>query len=173
MLFNITTFTLIHVIISLIGLFAGCVVAGGFMSGRRLDRWTGTFLTTTALTSITGFGFPFDKLLPGHYAGFVSLVIIGLVLFARYGRRLVAPWMNVYVIGSITALYFNALVLVDQLFRRVPALIAAAPTQKEVPYAITQLIVLALFVWLGRAAVQGMRTAPATQSAAAGGRWGA
>jgi hypothetical protein len=59
MLFGITTFTLIHVVLSLVGIVAGLVVAGGLAAGRRLDGWTGLFLATTALTNITGFGFPF------------------------------------------------------------------------------------------------------------------
>ena len=59
-------------------------------------------------------------------------------------------------------LYFNCFVLVVQLFSKFPLLIATAPTQKEPPFAITHLIVLVIFVWLGRAAVKGFRNgAPA------------
>lgn len=39
--FGPTTFTLIHVVLSLVGIFAGLVVAGGLVAGRRLDGWTG------------------------------------------------------------------------------------------------------------------------------------
>lgn len=72
MLFDITTFTLIHTLISLVAIAAGLVVVGGLMAGQRLD-------------------------------------------------------------GSI-----------DQLFRRIPALIVLAPTHKEPPYLLTQLLVLGL-----------------------------
>ena len=34
---------------------------------------------------------------------------------------------------TVTALYFNVFVLIVQLFRKVPAMIALAPTQKEPP----------------------------------------
>jgi hypothetical protein len=34
---------------------------------------------------------------------------------------------------------------------------AAAPTQKEPPFVLTQLIVMALFVWLGWTAVKAFR----------------
>jgi hypothetical protein len=37
MIFDITTFTLIHVGLSLVGIIAGLVVAGGLVAGRRLD----------------------------------------------------------------------------------------------------------------------------------------
>lgn len=59
MIFDLTTFTLIHVALSLVGIFAGLVVVGGLVAGRRLDGWTGLFLVTTVLTNVTGFGFPF------------------------------------------------------------------------------------------------------------------
>ena len=58
MIFGITTFTLIHTLLSLVGIFAGLVVVGGLIAGKQLDGWTGLFLVTTALTSITGLAFP-------------------------------------------------------------------------------------------------------------------
>src|SRR4026209_378185 len=69
MLFGLVTFTLMHVLLSLAGIFAGLVVAGALVSGRRLDSWTGVFLTTTVLTNVTGSFFPFVALLPSHIVG--------------------------------------------------------------------------------------------------------
>ena len=143
------TFTLAHVVISLIGIGSGLVVSLGMLNGKRLDGWTGFFLATTVLTSATGFGFPFEHLLPAHIVGVISLVVLALAIFARYGRRLAGAWRRVYVIGAVVALYLNVFVLVVQLFRRVPALQALAPTQSEPPFAIAQLAVLALFIVLG------------------------
>jgi hypothetical protein len=160
MIFEITTFTLIHTLISLVAIVAGLVVAGGLMAGARLDGWTGLFLVTTALTSITGFGFPFTKLLPGHIVGIISLVLLVPVLLARYLRHLEGPWRGVYVIGSVLVLYLNVFILVDQLFRRIPALIVLAPTHKESSYLLTQLLVMALFVVLGIAAFKRFRPHP-------------
>jgi hypothetical protein len=88
--FNIVTFTVIHTLLSLVGIVAGLVVAGGLVAGRRLDGWTGLFLAATVLTNASGF-----------------------------------------------------------------ALLASAPKQTEPPFVITQLLVLAMFVWLGRAALEG------------------
>ena len=157
MLFGIITFTLIHVVLSLVGIVAGLVVAGGLAAGRRLDGWTGLFLATTALTNITGFGFPFVTFLASHGVGILSLLILPIVIVARYLKALAGGWRRVFVLGSVLVLYLNVFVLVVQLFRRLPALIAAAPTQKEPPFAVTQLLVLALFVWLGWAADRGYR----------------
>jgi hypothetical protein len=143
------TFTLVHVVISLIGIGTGAVVSLGLLSGRRLDRWTALFLASTAATSVTGFGFPFDHLLPSHIVGIISLVVLAVASYARYGRHLAGGWRTAYVIGAVAAFYFNVFVLVVQLFRRVPALTALAPTQSEPPFAIAQLGVLGLFIALG------------------------
>src|SRR5437870_13850574 len=155
MIFSLTTFTLIHVVLSLLGIVAGLVVAGGLVAGKRLDGWTGVFLTTTVLTNITGFGFPFVTFLPSHAVAIISLVVLPVVIVARYLKHLSGAWRRIYVVGAVLALYLNVFVLIAQLFLRLPALMAAAPTQKEPPFLFTQLAVLALFVWLGRAAVKG------------------
>jgi len=160
MIFGLTTFTLIHVVLSLVGIFAGLVVAGGLVAGKRLDGWTGVFLVTTVATSVTGFGFPFVAFLPSHAVGIISLVVLAAVIVARYVKHLTGAWRGIYVWGVVLALYLNVFVLLVQLFRRLPALIVAAPKQQEPPFLVTQLVVLALFVWLGRAAVKGFRAAP-------------
>jgi len=157
-MFNIITFTLIHVVLSLVGIFAGLVVVGGLVAGKRLDGWTGIFLVTTVLTNVTGFGFPFVTFLPSHGVGILSLLVLPFVFYARYGKQLAGSWRRVYVVGAVLTLYLNVFVLIVQLFRRLPALIAAAPTQKESPFVVTQLLVLALFVWLGREAFKRFHT---------------
>jgi len=153
--------TLIHVVVSLIGIVAGLVVGGGLASGRLIGGWAFVFLVTTVLTSVTGFGFSFVTLLPSHFVGIVSLVVLAAVIFAQYVKRFAGGWRRVYAAGVILATYLNTFVLVTQLFRRLPALMAVAPTQSEPPFAITQLLVLVLFVWLGIGADRGFRAAAA------------
>jgi hypothetical protein len=157
MIFSITTFTLIHVVLSLAGIVAGLVVAGGLAAGTRLDRWAAVFLVTTVATSATGFGFPFTAFLPSHAVGIVSLVVLAVVIVAQYVKHFAQAWRPIYAVGVVFATYLNTFVLVTQLFRRLPALIVAAPHQSEPPFAITQGLVLALFVRLGVAAVKGFR----------------
>lgn len=166
---EITTFTLLHVLVSLVGLVAGLVVVGALISGRHLGGWTATFLVTTVLTNISGFGFPVPRFLPSHWVGVVSLLILPVVFLALYGKRLAGRWRTIYVVGAVAALYLNAFVLVAQLFQHTPALRALAPTQRELPFAVTQLIVLAMFVVLGRAALAGFgaETASRLENAAA------
>ena len=159
---NIVTLTLVHVALSLLAMFAGLVVVGGLLAGRRLDGWTGVYLVTTALTNISGFLFPFTRFVPAHGVGIVSLLILPLVLWARYRKQLAGVWRRVFVAGVVLLLYLNVFVLVAQLFLRTPALIASAPTQSEPPFVVTQLATLVLFLWLGRAALRGYSGGPAT-----------
>jgi hypothetical protein len=159
MILPITTYTLIHVLLSLIGIVAGLVVTGALSAGTRLARWATLFLVTTVLANATGFGFPSTTFMASHAVAALSLGILAVVAVAQYGKHFAGAWRPVYVVGVVTATYFNVFILVVQLFRKVPALIAAAPTQSEPPFAISQIIVLGLFVWLGVAAVRGYRRA--------------
>jgi len=152
-----TTSVLIHVVISLLGIASGFAVTFGLIAGKRLDGWTALFLTTTVLTSVTGFFLPAHKILPSHIIGAISLVVLALAIFARYIRHLEDGWRTTYVVSSILALYFNVFVLVVQSFMKVPALKALAPTQSEPPFAIAQSVVLVLFIVLGTAAVKRFR----------------
>ncbi|MGA7220581.1 MAG: hypothetical protein WBX38_19860 [Candidatus Sulfotelmatobacter sp.] len=145
---SLAAYTFLHVLISLVGIGAGLMVMYGFLGGKRLDGIAAIFLTTTALTSISGFGFPFTRLLPSHIVGIISLVALAAAIVARFVFHLSRAWRSVYVIGSAIALYLNVFVLVVQLFEKVPALKALAPTQKEPPFIIAQLGMMALFTVL-------------------------
>ena len=165
---GLALFTLLHVLLSLAGIFSGFVLMGGFISGKRLDRRANVFLVTIVATNVTGFGFPFERFLPSHAVAIVSLIVLTIVIVARFFRHLTGPWRGIYVVGSVLALYLDVFVLLAQLFLRLPALVAVAPTQKEPPFVATQLLILALFVWLGTAAVRGFRTAPAAAAVVRG-----
>ena len=53
MILGMTTFTFVHVVLSLIGIFSGFVVVFGLLAGKRLDGWTALFLVSTVATSVT------------------------------------------------------------------------------------------------------------------------
>jgi hypothetical protein len=143
----------VHVVLSLVGIFSGFVVMAGLLTSKRLDGWTALFLASTVATSVTGFGFPFNHLLPSHVVGVISLVVLAVVILARYARHLTGAWRAIYVVGAMVALYLNVFVLIVQAFLKVPALKAMAPTQSEPPFLVTQLVVLALFFVVGTVAV--------------------
>ena len=162
---TLSTFTLVHVVISLIGIGSGLLVMYGLLIGKRLDGATAIFLASTVATSVTGFGFPFDHLLPSHKVGILSLLVLAVAIIARYVFHLAAPWRGIYVVSAVVALYLvalylNVFVLAVQLFEKVPALRAMAPTQKEPPFLLAQLVILALFVGLTIIAAKRFRMAP-------------
>jgi hypothetical protein len=146
--------TLVHVVLSLAGIGSGFIVVFGLIAAKRLDGLTALFLTTTVATSLTGFLFPFHKLLPSHVVGIVSLVVLAIAILARYARHLTGAWRWIYAANVVIGLYLNVFVLVAQAFQKVPTLKAMAPTQSEAPFVVAQLVVTALFVMLGIFAVK-------------------
>jgi hypothetical protein len=151
---TIEAFTRVHVLVSLVGIASGLIVLFGWLARKRLDGWTVLFLATTAATSITGFAFPIDHLLPSHRVGVVSLVVLVVAIVARYGRHLAGAWRRIYVVSAAIALYLNVFVGVVQAFMKVPPLNALAPHQTEPPFLIAQLVVFLLFVVLTVAAAR-------------------
>jgi hypothetical protein len=145
---SLSTFTLLHVIISLAGIGSGFIVLFGLLNGKRLDGWTAIFLTTTVLTSLTGFLFPFEGLKPSYIVGGISLLVLAIATFGRYGRNMAGSWRWIYVVTAAIALYLNCFVAVVQAFLKVPALHAMAPTGSEPPFLIAQVAVLGIFIWL-------------------------
>ena len=165
MIFNLHTFTIVHVVISLIGIGSGLVVMFGLLKGKLLERWTALFLASTVATSVTGFFFPFHGFTPAIAVGIISLFVLAAAILARYGRRLAGVWRWIYVICAMVAQYLNVFVLIVQLFQKVPMLKAMAPTQSEPPFLLTQLVVLALFVVLTVVAAIKFRIEPVTTRA--------
>jgi hypothetical protein len=145
---SLSTFTTVHVIISLIAIVSGIVVMFGLLGSRRMPAMTAIFLLFTILTSATGFLFPFEKLLPSHMIGILSLVLLAIACIALYGMTLSGPWRWIYVVTAMISLYLNVFVLVIQAFLKVPPLHALAPSvpPSEPPFAAIQGIVLVFFV---------------------------
>lgn len=139
---SLSAFTTVHVVLSLIGIAAGLVVVAGIVVDRHLPGLTALFLTTTVLTSVTGFFFPSAGLLASHIVGIVSLTVLAVALLAIYGRHLSGAWRPVYVVTAIMALYLNVFVGIVQAFQKLPALRTVAPTQSEPPFLAVQLIAL-------------------------------
>jgi hypothetical protein len=159
---SLSTFTAFHVIISLIAIVSGLIVMFGLLGSNRRPTLTATFLLFTILTSATGFLFPFDKLLPSHMIGIVSLLLLGIACIALYVMKLSGAWRWIYVLTAMIALYLNVFVLVIQSFLKLGPLHALAPSipPSEPPFAVAQGIVLLFFVLVIIGAVRRFRPAP-------------
>src|SRR5258708_16878158 len=169
---SVATFTQLHVIISLIAIISGIIVAWGMLGARRMPGMTAIFLITTVATSVTGFMFDtpaeaprvigsFD---PPQVVGVISLIFLALAILALYSYKLAGSWRAVYVISAMIALYFNWFVLAVQSVQKISFFHALAPTQKEPPFAVAQLVLLIALVGLGIAAFKKFR--PIAQASA-------
>jgi hypothetical protein len=154
---SVSAFTTFHVVLSLIGIVAGLIVVAGLLRSKALIGWTGLFLATTVVTSVTGFFFPRDQILPSHVVGIISLLLIAVAIAALYGYHLAHAWRWIYVVAAMVSLYLNVFVLVVQSFQKVGFLTALAPTQSSPTFIVAQVIVLAIFVALGFAALRSFR----------------
>jgi hypothetical protein len=145
---SLQAFTLLHVVISLIGIVSGLIVLFGLFKSQPMPGMTAIFLLTTILTNVTGFMFPFDKLLPSHMIAILSLILLAIACIALYGMKLSGAWRSIYLITAIASLYLNVFVLVIQSFLKIGPLHALAPSvpPSEPPFAVVQGIVLVLFV---------------------------
>jgi hypothetical protein len=145
---SLSTFTLVHVIISLAAIASGFIVLFGLLGSNKMSGMTALFLATTILTSATGFLFPFTQLLPSHMIGIISLVLLAITCIALYGMKLAGPWRPVYVVTAMTSLYLNVFVLVIQAFLKIPALHALAPSvpPAEPPFLVVEGLALGFFV---------------------------
>jgi hypothetical protein len=154
---SLETFTLVHVIISLIAIATGFIVVIGMIDGKRLPAWTALFLLTTVLTSVTGFMFPFGGITPGVVVGVISCVLLIFALFALYIRHLTRAWRWIYAVTAIAALYLNVFVGIAQTFQKIGFFRTLAPTQSETPFLIFQGGALGIVVVLGALAVMRFR----------------
>lgn len=156
---SVATFTIVHVVISLIAIATGAVACARMWEGRRLDGWNTVFLWTTILTSVTGFLFPFNGFTPAIGLGIVSSVALLIALTALYVGRLAGNWRWIYVCSAVFAFYLNVFVAVVQAFGKISFLHALAPTGSEPPFAVAQGVVLLGFIVLGVLLVRRFRPA--------------
>ncbi|PZW50516.1 hypothetical protein C8P66_102204 [Humitalea rosea] len=145
---DLQTLTTVHTLISLVALVAGAVVVAGLIAAHPRPGWTVFFLITAIATSTTGFLFPFNGVLPSHVVGVLALLVLVLVLAARYVFAFGGPWRLVDALGLVASEYLLVFVGVAQAFAKTPFLHAAAPTQSEPPFAVAQLVALLGFAVL-------------------------
>ena len=158
---SLSTFTTLHVVISLIAIATGVVCMFALLSLRTPSGLTSTFLLTTVATSVTGFFFPNLKVGPPVIFGVVSLIVLTPVVLALYRYHLAGAWRWIYIAGGAFALYLNCVVLVVQSFQKLSFLKPLAPTQSEPPFLAAQGAVLVIIVALTVLALRRFRPAMA------------
>ncbi len=161
---SLSTFVLVHTVISIVAIVAGIIVMFGMLKSTRPGGLTAIFLLLTILTSATGFLIPplvSDKLLPSHIIGGLSLLLLLIACIALYAMKLSGAWRWIYAVTALLALYFNCFVLVIQSFLKIPALTALAPGNPPAGpvFAVAQGIVLVFFVLMIIGAIRRFRPA--------------
>jgi hypothetical protein len=151
---SFTTFTALHVAISLIGVVSGLVAMSGMLVGKRMASVTLVFLASTALTSLTGFLYPAASFGTRHVVGIASIALLVVACLAVYAFRLAGAWRPVYIVSALLALYFNTIAAIVQAFQKIPALAAWAASGSEPRLLTVQVAVFVLFAVLGSLAVR-------------------
>jgi hypothetical protein len=143
-----TTLVGFHTWLCLIAIVAGFPMTAALLKGHLSPRWNGVYLSTAFAASATGYAFPFDRVLPSHIVGAVSLLLIVLAGLALYAFALRDVWRRIYAITAVLSFYLLIFVLIAQLFLKVNVLHDMAPTQSEPPFAIAQALALIVFLIL-------------------------
>jgi len=159
---SLSTFTTVHVVISLIAIVAGIIVMFGMLGSNRMPGLTAMFLLFTILTSATGFLFPFNGVTPGIIIGALSLLLLAIACIALYGTKLSGASRWIYVLTALIALYLNTFVLVIQSFLKIPALTTLAPGNPPSGpvFAVLQGVLLVLYVLFIIGAIRRFRPMP-------------
>jgi hypothetical protein len=143
---SLLQFTFLHVFLSIVALGSGVFIVFGLITSRRLRILTDLFMVTNVLTDVTGFLFPNNTLTPGIVFGFLSTIALIVALLALYVKKLEGGSRGAYVVSVCIAFYLNVFVLFAQLFAKVAALKALAPTPASPAFLITQGVVFAIFI---------------------------
>lgn len=152
---------ILHVVICFVALLAGALVLIPLCKGRHQPVWVAVLLLSTVIISVTGFVLPAPPGThspdPAQVVGVIELVVVAIAAFALYAKHRAQSWRGTYVVTIVLAVYLNAFVAVTQAFLKIGFLHALAPTGKEPPFLIAQLLTLALFLVIG---VMGFKRLP-------------
>ncbi|HTR88032.1 MAG TPA: hypothetical protein VMI56_26350 [Reyranella sp.] len=148
-LMSLKTYTVVHVLISLVAIIAGLALLRRIIDHRPFGGWNRVFMVTIVATCLTGFLFPFHHMTPGIVLGILTLLVLALAVYALEVKLLMGRWAAVYVYSVVAALYFDFFVAIVQSFQKIPYLRVRAPTQTEPPFLITQLVILVVLVLVG------------------------
>jgi hypothetical protein len=152
---SLSTFTVVHVVLGLLGIAAGVLVLLRPSASPKAWGLTTLFLATTLAASVTGLLYllAFPRLRLGHGLGVASLLVFVPTVLALWRHRLAgAPLSGIgratYVAGAATLLYLNAFIAVMQAFAKIGFLRALPATSIGSPLFLAHLLVLAISVWL-------------------------
>jgi hypothetical protein len=159
---SLSTYTVVHVVLSLLGIAAGVLVLLRPSASPKAWGLTTLFLATTLASSATGLLYltAFPRFGMGHGIGVASVLISVPTLLALYRHRLAGSWRGAYVAGAASLLYLNAFIGVWQAFGKIDFLAALPPTTFGSPLLLAHLLLIAACLWLGMHALTSLGGKP-------------
>lgn len=154
---SLSSFTLLHVLISLAGIATGLVAMLNFARGHWLPRMTHVFLISTLATTISGFLFPFKGFTPAIGVGIVSSAVLAAAYISLYVANLRGSARTIYAASAVVGLYLNIFVLFVQSFQKIPFLHGLAPSGTEPPFVAAQATLLIAAAAIGYVCVRAAR----------------
>jgi len=155
---NILTF--IHLVSCLLAIGAGTRVICGQFVGMLNEKWAVAYFRCSLTAGMTGILFPVHHLLLMHWVAMSSVYVAGVAILAWRKFHLAGAWRSVCAFGITMVLCMDILLAITQLFVRIPALRAMAPTQSEPACVLSQVVVLILSAALGTVAALCCRNRP-------------
>jgi len=150
-------FTAFHTLISLIAIVVGLWAIRDLTIGRYRSAAISAFLWTAAMTSITGFFFPFHGVTPAIIVGVIALIVLAWAVLARRSIGRSGFWTAQFPIGMVISEYLLVSVLVAQIFAKWPLLSTLEPDLRQKLFGATQLLVLIVFIVLAVRATRSFR----------------
>ncbi len=152
-------FTVVHVVISLVAIVTGFIAMAQMLQDHTSNTVTGTFLSMTLLTSLSGFGFPAAQITPAHVFGVMSMALLATAFIALYVRRAMGVWKMTYILTAVLSQYLNVVVLIVQSFQKLSPLRVIAPPDAPLSIVLVQTTVaIGFIVFTARALTLARRT---------------
>ena len=143
MILSILTF--LHVVSALVAIGFGAIVSVGILRRELLNKWPVRFIECSLVTSVTGMLFPFHQFLPTHWSYMLSVYLSGAAVLAWRKFHFAGVWSSIFAMSIPIVLYLDVLAVIVQVFRRIPSLMALAPTLSESPFLVTEFVALMPF----------------------------
>jgi hypothetical protein len=158
MIVNILTF--IYIVLGLIAIGAGTMVLFGLLTGLLSNKWAVLFLKCSLAASVTGLLIPFKHFTLTQEAAMLSVYGAGVAVLAWRKFHFMGVWKSIFAWSITLVLYLNIVVAITQVFKRISLFNPPIPTQFDLPFLVTQSVVLTIFVVLGIVAVKRFRHKP-------------
>jgi hypothetical protein len=150
----------IYIVLGLIAIGAGTMVLFSLLTGLLLNKWAVLFLKCSLAASVTGLLIPFKHFTLTQEVSMLCVYGAGVAVLAWRKFRLIGVWQSIFAWSITLVLYLDIVVAITQAFERISLFKPPIPTQFDLPFLVTQSVVLAIFVVLGIAAAKRFRHKP-------------